>query len=42
MGPFANSLWVKVTAWAVAIVIAGLNVYLLPTLARLLWQTFAG
>ena len=35
MGPFANSFWVKVTAWAVAIVIAVLNIYLL-------WQTFAG
>ena len=42
MGPFANSLWVKVAAWTVAIVIAVLNLYLLPTLARLLWQTFAG
>ena len=35
MGPFASPFWVKVTAWAVAIVIAVLNVYLL-------WQTFAG
>src|SRR5712691_7084627 len=34
MGAFANSFWVKVTAWTVAIVIAVLNIYLL-------WQTFA-
>jgi manganese transport protein len=35
MGPFANPLWVKVLAWAVAVIIAALNVYLL-------YQTFAG
>jgi manganese transport protein len=35
MGTFANPLWVKALAWPVAVVIAGLNVYLL-------WQTFAG
>jgi manganese transport protein len=35
MGPFASPLWVKAMAWPVAIVIAGLNGYLL-------WQTFAG
>ncbi len=33
MGQFANPLWVKLLAWAVAIVIAALNVYLL-------YQTF--
>jgi manganese transport protein len=35
MGPFASPAWVKVLAWFVAIVIAGLNVWLL-------YQTFAG
>jgi len=29
MGPFANSPWMKISAWVVAIVIAVLNVYLL-------------
>ena len=33
MGEFVNPLWVTVLAWAVALVIAALNVYLL-------WQTF--
>ena len=35
MGPFASPAWVKALAWSVAIVIAGLNVWLL-------YQTFAG
>ena len=35
MGPFASPAWVKTLAWSVAIVIAGLNVWLL-------YQTFAG
>ena len=35
MGPFASPAWVKILAWFVAIVIAGLNVWLL-------YQTFAG
>jgi manganese transport protein len=35
MGPFVNPLWVKVLAWAVAVIIAVLNVWLL-------YQTFAG
>jgi manganese transport protein len=35
MGPFASPWWVKAVAWPVAIVIAGLNAYLL-------WQTFTG
>jgi manganese transport protein len=35
MGPFASPLWVKALAWFVAIVIAGLNVWLL-------YQTFTG
>jgi manganese transport protein len=35
MGPFASPLWVKALAWSVAVVIAGLNVWLL-------YQTFAG
>ncbi len=35
MGPFASPAWVKTLAWFVAIVIAGLNVWLL-------YQTFAG
>jgi len=35
MGPFASPAWVKLLAWFVAIVIAGLNVWLL-------YQTFAG
>jgi len=34
MGTFVNPGWVKELAWAVALVIAALNVYLL-------WQTFA-
>jgi manganese transport protein len=29
MGPFVNPLWVKVLAWAVAVIIAALNVWLL-------------
>jgi manganese transport protein len=33
MGPFVNSLWVKVLAWTVAVIIGALNVYLL-------YQTF--
>jgi len=35
MGPFANALWVKVLAYAVAVIIAALNVYLL-------YYTFTG
>jgi manganese transport protein len=35
MGPFASPAWVKAIAWLIAIVIAGLNVWLL-------YQTFAG
>jgi manganese transport protein len=35
MGPFVNPAWVKAIAWAVAVVIAALNVWLL-------YQTFAG
>jgi manganese transport protein len=35
MGPFVNSLWVKVLAWSVAVIIGALNVYLL-------YQTFIG
>lgn len=35
MGEFVNPLWLKLLAWTVAIVIAGLN-------AWLLWQTFVG
>ena len=35
MGEFANPLWVKLLAWFVAIVITGLNVWLL-------YQTFTG
>src|SRR5688572_5359037 len=35
MGPFASPLWVKGLAWFVAVVIAGLNVWLL-------YQTFTG
>ncbi|SDX41758.1 Nramp family divalent metal transporter [Paenibacillus sp. CF384] len=35
MGKFANPLWLKILAWFVAIVIAGLNIYLL-------FQTFFG
>jgi manganese transport protein len=35
MGPFVNPLWVKLLAWAVALVIAALN-------AWLLYQTLAG
>jgi len=29
MGEFANRLWLKITAWTIAVVIAGLNLYLL-------------
>ena len=29
MGEFANPTWLKLLAWAVAIVIAGLNIWLL-------------
>lgn len=29
MGQFANPLWLKILAWVVAVVIAGLNIYLL-------------
>jgi manganese transport protein len=32
MGAYANAFWVKITGWAIAAVIIGLNVYLL-------WQT---
>ena len=39
MGPFANPAWLKTLAWTVAIVIAVLNVYLIPVVLR---QTFAG
>jgi manganese transport protein len=35
MGPFANPGWVKVLAWAVAVIIAALNVWLL-------YQTIVG
>jgi manganese transport protein len=35
MGPFVSPWWIKAIAWPVAIVIAGLNAYLL-------WQTFTG
>lgn len=42
MGDFVNPRWVTVTAWLVAIVIAGLNAYLLPVLVVDLWQTLAG
>jgi manganese transport protein len=35
MGAFANPRWVKALAWPVAVVIAGLNGWLL-------WQTFKG
>jgi manganese transport protein len=35
MGPFANPWWVKAMAWPVAIVIFGLNAYILP----ILWRT---
>ena len=35
MGDFVSPPWVKVLAWSVAVIIAGLNVYLL-------YQTFAG
>src|SRR4051812_6951660 len=35
MGPFANPLWVKAMAWTAAALIAGLNIYLLPSL----WHT---
>ncbi|MBB6675634.1 Nramp family divalent metal transporter [Cohnella nanjingensis] len=31
MGPFANRPWLKVTAWTIAVVIMGLNAYLLYT-----------
>jgi manganese transport protein len=35
MGPFVNPGWVKALAWTIAVIIAGLN-------AWLLYQTFAG
>lgn len=35
MREFVNPLWLKLLAWAVAIIIAGLNIWLL-------WQTFIG
>ncbi|NBC67915.1 Nramp family divalent metal transporter [Paenibacillus sacheonensis] len=35
MGVFANKMWMKILAWFVAVVIAGLNIYLL-------YQTFTG
>ena len=35
MGEFVNRLWVKIVGWALGIVIAALNAYLL-------WQTFTG
>ena len=35
MGEFVNPLWLKIIAWSIAIIIAGLN-------AWLLWQTFVG
>jgi manganese transport protein len=35
MGEFVNPPWVKYTGWALALVIAILNAYLL-------WQTFTG
>jgi manganese transport protein len=28
MGPFANRLWIKAFAWPVAVIIAGLNIWL--------------
>ena len=31
MGPFVNSRWMKISAWALAIVIAAFNIYLLYT-----------
>ena len=42
MGRFVSPWWVKVMAWSVAVIIAGLNVYALPGLARALSQGFAG
>jgi manganese transport protein len=38
MGPFASPWWVKTMAWTAAAVIAGLNLYLLPSL----WHTLTG
>jgi manganese transport protein len=38
MGQFANSLWLKLLAWTVAVVIAGLNIYLLYTTAFTFFQ----
>jgi manganese transport protein len=35
MGPFVNPLWLKLLAWAVAVIIGALNLYLL-------YQTFVG
>jgi manganese transport protein len=35
MGAFASPWWVQALAWPTAVVIAGLNIYLL-------WQTFTG
>jgi manganese transport protein len=29
MGPFANKTWVRILSWAVALLIAGLNAWLL-------------
>jgi len=42
MGTFTSPAWVKALAWTVAVIIAALNVYILPVLLRDLWQTFAG
>jgi len=42
MGKFVSPWWVKAMAWSVAIIIAGLNVYALPGLAKALSQGFAG
>jgi manganese transport protein len=33
MGPFVNPGWVKALAWAIAVIIAALNVYMLYQLA---------
>jgi len=35
MGEFANSTWIKLLAYAVAVIIAALNIYML-------YQIFAG
>jgi manganese transport protein len=42
MGAFVSPTWVKALAWPVALIIAALNAYIIPTLASVLWQTFAG